>query len=425
MIKQKLAHFLDWSSLIFHLDTKYFTKASILNGIQQTVGVLCGLTISYFFGHFASKQLFGDYNLILSILGFLTIITLPGIDGYLIRSLSQKYDSSYLRSVKIKFFLSLIGLPILFSFSFYYLTKNQESLGIALLIASFLFPFFHPLQLFNEFFIAKMNFKILTIILSSSSILTTLLIVFSIIYFQSLPVIIFLYFLGILIPSFFGFFYSLRFIKNIKKEDPDLISYGLFITLLSVLPWSSGYLGQIILGTTLNTELLAIFVVANKIPIYIQKNLFVFYKPITAKLAQQSNKLHLITLKKHSLKLVLWGVLLALPIYLFSPFVIKFIFTDKYMQAIPFARILSLSVIPLPLTWVIGDILVFQKIRKPRLYATLILNTIKIILYLLVIPVFKLAGLVVIFTADRYITPLVEIILIVNNNRRRGKPQAV
>ncbi len=418
MIKKILYILLNKLKIILQLDIHYFAKNSLINTVQQTIGIISGLTISYFFGHFSSKKLFGDYNLVLSVPGFLTVLSIPGLDEYLTRSIAQKYDSLYLRSVKVKFLTSLIGTPILLLIGSYYLiVKNNQSLGSAFLISSFFFPFFHPIQLFNEFFTAKMRFKIIAIILSFSSLLSAILISTSIVFSQSLQLIIISYFAGIILPSLIAFKYSLKMVSPKTSLDRDLIGYGVFITFLNILPWSAGYLGQIILATSLGTELLAVFVVANKIPMYIQNNLFVFYKPLTAKLDQQSNKLHLITLKKHSLKLLLWGVLLAVPIYLFSPFIIKIIFTDKYSESISIAQVLSLAVIPLPFVWVINDILIFQKIKKPRLVVSFITNSLKIILYILLIPIFQLKALVWIFIIDRYLAGIVGLLLIIWNNR--------
>lgn len=399
------------SQKLLNLDVKYFLSASSYSSIQQIVGIISGLSISYFFGHFATKRLFGDYNYILAIIGFLTITTLPGIDNYLIRSLGHKYNSSYLQSFKYKIIFSIIGVFILLGFAIYYFPTNPP-FGFTLVLIALLFPFLEPFQLFNEFFIATKRFKEISFFLSLSSILAVLFIGFSVLFTQSLLLVVFSYILSILIPSFLAFLYSLRFIDRTKKIDKDLFKMGLFMTVISAIPWTTAYLGQIILASLLGSELLAIFVVAHKIPLYIHKNLFVFHKPLTAKLASQTNKEHLETIKKHSLKLLLWGLLLSLLVYLISPFVIDIIFTDKYTEAIPIAQLLSFSIIPLPLTWLIEDIIVFQKIKKPQLYSNLLMNSLKIILYFVLIPFFKVYGIVLVYLFDRYSTLAIDLIII-------------
>lgn len=418
MVKKYLKNFTMKLQVLLHLDTRYFLKNSFLNGIQQTVGVIAGLIISYLFGHYTSKQTFGDYNLILSVLGFLTIITLPGLDEYLTRSVAQGNDSSYIRGVKVKFYLSLLGIPILAGFALYYLINKQPSLGNAFLITAILFPLFHPFQLFNEFMTAKMNFKSLTKLLSFSSLLTLFFISIAIITKQPLSFIIAGYMLGIIVPSLIGHYQSIKKSSKSKKRDKELIRYAIFMTFMTLPSWSSAYLGMIVLGTYLGSELLAVFVVANKIPTYVQKNLFVFHKSLTAKLAKQTNKQHIDTIRIHSLKLIVWGMLLGLSVYIASPYFIRFIFTNTYNDAILYAQLLSLAVIPLPFSWVLSDILLFQKIKKPRVYSTLFINIAKIVSYIVIIPLYKLLGLVVIYIVERYVILLVNLFIIFNENKK-------
>lgn len=421
MLEKLTQPFFQKSQKLLHLDTAYFAKASFYGFIQQFIGALSGLSISYLFGHFISKKAFGDYNLILSVLGFLTLVTLPGLDNYLTRSISQKYDSSYLRGIKIKFLCSLTGIPILLTLSLYYYLNNQIQLSTAFLITSLFFPLLAPFQLFNELLTARHKYKLITIFLSLSSIISLLLIGSSIIFTHNLVLITISYLLSMLIPSAFGTMYAFKFVKSLKKKDKDLMPMGIFNTLLTILPWSSGYLGQIILATSVSTEKLAVYAVATKLPSYVQKNLFVFHRPITAKLASQSYKEHLQTVKKHFVKLLLWGFLLAAPIYILSPYLINIIFTTKYADAVFYAQILSLSVIPLPLSWVISDILVFQKIKKPRLFNSMILDSSKIILYIVAIPIFQLNALVLIFIIDRYLSMFGDILILFISNRHRIK----
>ncbi len=149
MLKKLKQDFFLKSQNLLHLDTVYFVKASFYGFIQQFIGAVSGLLLSYLFGHFTTKKMFGDYNLILSVLGFLTLVTLPGLDSYLTRSIGQKFDSSYPRAMKIKFLSSLLGTPVLLGLSFYYYLNNQIPLSSAFLITALFFPLLAPFQLFN------------------------------------------------------------------------------------------------------------------------------------------------------------------------------------------------------------------------------------------------------------------------------------
>lgn len=109
-----------------HLDLAYFAKGSFYSLIQQIIGVSCGLTVSYLFGHYVSKQVFGEYNLILSIVSLITFLSLPGIDNALTRSIGQGFDGSFKQALVSKIKFSLLGSVALVGIALYYLAHFQK-----------------------------------------------------------------------------------------------------------------------------------------------------------------------------------------------------------------------------------------------------------------------------------------------------------
>lgn len=395
------------------LDNIYFIKNSFYNIIQQIIGLICGLTITYFFGHYSNKILYGQYNLILSILGILVVVTLPGLDSALIKSIGSNFDGSFKKSVLTKIKLSsLIGIPTIIGFAiFYLLSKSQKEISHTLLILIPLFPLFYSLQLYNEFLTAKKKFKTLAIFSSVSSVISALTISLLIILKQNLSIILIGYFIAIILPSYLGYRYSLRYVQN-NKINPELISYAVFLSLISVFPWISGYIGQIILGSLIGIESLAIYSAASGFPMSIQKNLFVFYKPITAKLASQTESEHKETLINHWWKLLILGIILFLFLWLLTPLLIKIFFPYGYYEAIKYARILSLGLIPLPLLWVISDIFIYQKKKQNQMILSIIPNSLKLLLFLVLIPSFGISGLVFTIVFDRFFLLILALFLL-------------
>src|SRR3989344_1919293 len=80
------------------VDADYFMRSGVYGVIQQLVGLMSGLALAYIFGHFLSPAIFGEYNLVLSIVAVLTIVTIPGLNFSLLRSVSAGYDSSLVRT---------------------------------------------------------------------------------------------------------------------------------------------------------------------------------------------------------------------------------------------------------------------------------------------------------------------------------------
>ncbi len=396
--------FTNFTTKIIGLDTSYLAKNSFLGFIQQVVGVVCGLTIIYVFGHFGSKLLFGQYNYILSIFGLLGLVALPGLDSALIRSVAKGHDHAFIDGIMSKIRYSLLSVPIFVGFIIYHIyLKSEYEIALSLTLIALFFPLLTSLSLFNEFLTAKKKFVPLTILALVSSILTAILLCYAIYFTHNLIVITLMYIISTLAPSFAGLWYALKMKRN-KIKDKNLIKYGKFLSSLNFITWATGYAGQILLGSLLGLEKLAIYSAANRFPVSIQKNIFVFYKPITSKLAYQSTNDHKRTIEKHALKLLLIGAILSVLLYFLSPVLITFFFTTSYKEAINYSRLLSLSIFPLPLSWVFSDILLYQQKKREQVILSIYPQIAKLILYIIFIPIWGINGLVFAFVAERYIS---------------------
>lgn len=385
------------------IDASYFIKGGFYGVLQQVVGVISGLVIAYSFGHFAPRSVFGEYNLALSIVSLLAIVSLPGMNVSLLRSIGKEYDASLYQAVKAKFKWSFLGVPLLIGISYYYKTRGSDVFPSLLLVMALLFPWMNAFQATQSFFVGKKRFDLQAKYSSISSVLTAGLVSLLVITTNNLTLIMLGYFLGIILPSIFSFIYSKQLIKN-KKIDKELLPYGYFLTGLQILPTAAAQLSNILLAAILGVDKLAVFSVATKIPGMVQKNFDVFYKPVTAKLANQSIKQHRLTLKTHLFKFVISGILMFGVIWIFLPTIISALYGKQYFEAVNYARLYSLALLPMPIIWLFGDIMNFQKLKKPIAVISTIVPVAKLIAYVIVIPRWQITGLIVIMLAERIFT---------------------
>ena len=400
---------------LLHLDSLYFIKGGLLGITQQLIGVSCGLTISYLFGHYVSKQVFGEYTLVLSVLGLFNFLGLPDIDIPLTRSITQGYEGSLGSTVKIKLKLAILGIPFLLGFSVYYFMTSKMQVAQAVLVATLLFPFINTFTSYPAYLTGKRKFVILTLSSILASIFFLLIVAIGIFLIPTTLGLVTFYLIALIIPAYVTFQFCQKYLIKNHRSDPHLLSYGTFLTLLSVLPWISGNLGSVILGTHIGAETLAIYAVASRFLTAVQKNFIVFYKPMTAKVAAQNNREQRQTLNQHWLKMVLLGLILFALLWLMIPFLITVFFTEKYASAIIYGKWLSLALIPLPLNWLVSDIIIYQKKAKTQFVKSTFPNIIKICLYLLIIPIWKIEGLVFLTIVDRFTEPIIPIISIIRS----------
>ena len=378
------------------IDAGYFVKGGVYGTLQQVIGLASGLAIAYSFGHFASKSVFGEYNLLLSIVSLVSIVSLPGLNISLLRSVGRGYDNSLNQAVRTRLKWSLLGIPVLIATAYYYSLRGSDTFPSALLVAAIFFPFLQSFQTTLTFFQAKKRFDIQAIFVSAASLATGLLVGLAVYLRLSLLIILAGYFLGNTVSAIFSFVYSQRLVAAKNRKDNDLLPYGYFLTAVNILPTVASQLGQILLASYLGVEKLAIFAVASKFPGIVQKNFDVFFKPVTVKLASQSNEEHRSTLKKHLPKFILAGVGMFAFIWLLSPTLISLFYGQQYQEAVPPSRIYAWLILPLPVLWLFGDMINFQKRRRTIFFLNTMVPIAKLVAYFFVIPRWQITGLIAI-----------------------------
>ena len=385
------------------IDAEYFVMGGIWGTLQQSVGLVCGLVITYAFGRFVPAAVFGEYSLVLSIISLLAVVSLPGMNAAILRSVGQGHDLSLFAAVKLRFLWSVLGVPILVGLAYYYSQRGSDVMPAIMLLTAGFFPLIYPLSTTQSFFVAKKRFDLQALFASLSSVVTGLLVSLAIIVKQSLFWALGGYFIGIILPGVVSLKWAKKLVNPQARRDPSWLSYGYFLSGLQILPLAAAHAGNILLGVWLGVEQLAIFAAASRFPGVVQKNFDVFYKPITAKLAGQSVKYQQITVRRHLVKFVLLGMGLFGVTWVLLPILINIFFSQEYRGVIGYARWYAISLIFLPIGWFLNDVIVFQKRRHSIIFLQTALPLAKLISYFVVIPRWQIGGLIAIMLAERVI----------------------
>ena len=155
----KIRKIFDSLSKFFHLDIGYYIKNSFYLTFAQVVSTGIGLLLSITFTRLLTKELYGQWNYIFSILGFFAILTLPGLNTAVTQSVARGKDKVLIEATKVRFKWSVLGSLALFTIGIYYFVKGNVSLGKYIIIASLFLPFYHNLQIYTSFLSGKRQFK--------------------------------------------------------------------------------------------------------------------------------------------------------------------------------------------------------------------------------------------------------------------------
>jgi O-antigen/teichoic acid export membrane protein len=406
------SHLIGRTISIPQIDWKYFIKNSFWVGIRQIITLAVGLLVSVAFTRLVTKELYGSYELILSILSLISITAISGLNPAIIRAVARGYEGGYPKAVKISFLWSFLGSAIVFIIGGFYFLYQSEVVGIVLLASSIFFPFLYGLSHWEAFFSGQERFDLATKFSALQAIISGLATAFVIFLFPDKLIIIAL--AHFLLSSGFNILFykkSLFFLKN-RKTEKGTISYGYFLTKINVLSMVANHLDKIIVGVFLGPQELAIYAIGVNFSKKILDLIKSFFSIATPKIAKKNT-----VNKQNYFKIFALFSIFAIGAYFISPSIILFLFSENYSNSIILSQIVLLFMPFYALNLLYKNhILFYLKNKKTLLLESIIFPLIIILLTAPLLYFFKIKGLAFIFGARSAINLLTLYLL-----QRRSK----
>jgi len=394
------------------IDWKYFIKNSFWVGIRQIITLAVGLLVSVAFTRLVTKELYGNYELILSILSLVSITAISGLNPAIIRAVARGHEGSYPKAVKISFLWSFLGSAIVFIIGGFYFFYQSEAVGIVILASSIFFPFLYGLSHWEALFSGQERFDLATKFSALQTIISGLATAFVIFLFPDKLIIIAL--AHFLLSSGFNILFykkSLSFLKN-RKTEKGTMSYGYFLTKISILSVIAGHLDKIIVGIFLGPQELAIYAIGINFSKKILDLIKNFFSITTPKIAKKNT-----VNKQNYFKIFALFSIFGIGAYFISPSIILFLFSENYSNSIILSQIVLLFM-PFYVINLIykNHILFYLKNEKTLLLESIIFPLVIILLTPPLLYFFKIKGLAFIFGARSVISLLTLYLL-----QRRSK----
>lgn len=377
------------------VNVKYLIVNSFWGLLDQTVFLVTGILLTVAFSRLATKEIFGNFQFILSILSILTFISIPGINVAVIKYTSHNKDGVYKRGSVLKLLYSLIGIPLLLIIGVYFFYYESRAVGIGLMSVSVFFPFLYGMDLWESFLVGKKRFKNIFIYKSIFSVIN-LAVVVLVIYLKkdNLTLIILSY---VLVHSVFNIIYFLitrRLIKN-SREAPGWRKEGYKLTARSVISLLYNNVDKIIIGLLLGSVELAVYSIAvviyTKLLFFIKEILNVITPKLFEKTKDENYKLE----KKTMFFALLSISLFVAVIIVIIPKMYILFFSEKYADSVRYAQIYMLIV---PISFINNIIQIFL-VGKNKINIIIRNQVISIclnlILYFVLIPIWGIYGAIV------------------------------
>lgn len=145
--------------------------------LRYSVTSIAGFIIALAFARLASKEVFGQYQIILSTVALFSFLSLPGLNMAATKAVAQQKTNAVVEAVGKSFIWSLIGVPLLLGYGLYQLLDGQALFGGALMVAALFFPFYYAPNTWYVFYEGRSNFRPVAVRTIVSSLVVALLLV--------------------------------------------------------------------------------------------------------------------------------------------------------------------------------------------------------------------------------------------------------
>lgn len=374
----------------------YLASGGFWLSATQGVLLVSGLLFTLVLANTLTKDAYGIYRLILAVAGILGVITLPGLNTALVRSVARG-EASVLRNItRTRIGWGFLGTIICAAVALYYFTNGNIELAIAFGILGVFLPFFDTFTTAVSDLQGRKEFKKSSLYTVVITVLATLVCVIAALVTKNV--------FAVLI-SYFGAYSLLRFIVYLivasKRSEgaaqPALLAqirtYGKHLSAMNVLTNAASNIDKVIIFYMLGPASLALYAIAISVPEQLKnvfRNIIPLLTPKLAVLSHDATKRALPTIYTHLLLLFLLALFVSIIYILLAPTLFALLL-PAYGEALLYSQIFALSigvsVVFLPLG-------IFQaQERTKELY---LLNTVhpivQILLYIGLISLFGLWG---------------------------------
>lgn len=373
--------------------SKNISWVSIGNGLSS----LASLALVYVFGNYVSQHDYGIYQYVLSLAGILATPALSGMNTAVTAAISQGYEGTLLKALKIKIKWGLLSCLGSIGVGIYYYLQGNPILAMSFLGIAIFLPFMDSFSIFISYVEGKKQFKksaLYSFLISFIRVITLIGVIF---ITQNIIAIILFYFLITTLLRGAILLFILKNEKLNKKSDSESLEYGKHLSFMRII--SNGVLSieNILLFHFLGAAQLAIYSFA-KVPI---TKIGGIITPITSlaypKFSQTEPEILKKTLPK-KLRLLLLGMVGIVALYItLAPFLFELVL-PQYTDSIIYSQIFALSLLFLPQKFLVSALTAHK--QQKALY---IINTVnpllRVVLLIVLFPLFGIQGIIYAFLA--------------------------
>lgn len=329
--------------------------------VRQGIVIATGILLNILLARLLTKEVYGQYNVILALLGIAAIATLPGLNTVVLQSASRGDERFYNRALRISFFagaLAALGLLLVWAIVPQWFGKGIDHKAV---IAALLFlPFFSGLNAWDVFLTGKQDFRLAGTFAATQACLVTLITGLVVWYNGSLLTAILAYVGTVSVTNIVFTFWTSRSTQGGDRGSSG-IWLGFHLTWTNALPTLGDHLDRILLGYYLGPIRVAEYVVATTITSSVRSNSKTILNIMSPRIAARNIVESSQVIAKNRPWIFLVGAAMAAFVWVAAPIVIPLFFGEGYRTVVSIAQWSALTLIFMPINTILANLIVFDE----------------------------------------------------------------
>jgi O-antigen/teichoic acid export membrane protein len=312
------------------------------------------------------------------------------------KAVAKKYRIFFIKATKISTLFSFIGSVILVILAFTY--YKSSDIKIALLFASAVIPVYFGFNIWESYLYGEKQFKKILIFNAILAVVRFLVCGLILFFYKNYLFTILAYILIVAVFNVIFYFTIYRKIKYDKVEvqtEKELIKHGANLTGSSTISVIASNVERLILEGVANAATVGIYSIVNIFPSFIKNGLKNLIIVPTVKLAARPEKDNRRILKRAIFILLAVGIIIFVIFWFITPWLLRFFFKVEDQQTILYGQLIMVPIIFLPINLTIKYMASYQGSGSSILKLSPFLEGIKVALFAVFIPFFKINGIII------------------------------
>jgi O-antigen/teichoic acid export membrane protein len=389
-------------------DLRSLAASNMLLMLTRVVGVVTGIVFTIACANLLSPADFGTYKYILASAGLIAAFSLSGLYTAATREIARGHDAAMWPLFKIGVLTSLPAAIGGLGIALYYFIHDNSFLGLCFFIIAITIPLSNNLGISKSIILGKEDYFTYFIYQSIGAAVPILLLVGIVAYTQNISYVIVGYFVINLVSGMIILAACFRKYRLPTKEPADIkqaLTFGSHMSVTGFFSQMSNQIDQLLLWHFAGPAAVAHYALAlapmRELRIGLE-NIPMMLFPRFAKYEKNVAKSRV---PLRTFQFFIICTIAAGAYIIFAPFLFALVF-PQYLWAVDISRVMALGLLVLPRS-IPETYLTVHGVVRVRYMVTTISLIVKILLFVVLIPLYSIVGAVIAILASEVVSALI------------------